>query len=641
MKHLLALFFGIIFSLGSLHAQTPDDLKDCLDALHRAEQSRNKDSIVMAHANLADYYANFDIDSMIHHARIGLKDVDKQTPNPYIHLLCNEGTYCNATGQSRACVDKFLFAASEAQRLEADPTTLGDVYSSLGVAYRRIDRPDSAAICYKQALAHYEASPEGINNEEIPFLLTNMAILHSSTNRMEEAAEYIDKALTLSQGHDYLPTELYIANTAGSIYTILKQHDKAIQILKQSLHKAQQANMPRYVMQCMTPLLVLFLVTEDRASFEQYNKEAQKWISQLPPTGTEVVGYHEVLSTNYSRLKQYAKSNEECQWLLDIHSQNAHGSPSIIHWQMAQNYANMQQPQKAYEHYERTIFLIDSLHATEIDQQISDLKVRYETQAKELELAQLQHNYLSHKNRVMQWSILGLVVFGLTVLLLIFQQFRHKQRLQKEELNVARSFIEGLEQERSRLSKELHDGVANNLLGIGMMFKLLDNNPELKNDILDNIETVRNDVRNISHELNRPRFQHTSLDEVMENLLQQMNLRCDIDIRFRKSGLSSHWKQIPDEVALESYRILQELISNIVRHSEATYTLVTTQVTDHSLELRIENDGKAYSPQSPTGDGIGLYSVEDRVKAIGARFECNISDGKQEYSLYVAWKNAL
>ncbi len=641
MKHLYTLFLGIILSIGSLQAQTPDDLKACLDRLHRAERSHDKDSLAVAHADLADYYSNFDADSMFYHVRAGLEYADPQVIEPYLRLLNNEGNYYNATGASRACVDKFLFATREAERLKADPTTLGDTYSSLGVAYRRIDRPDSAAIYYKQALAHYKASPEGINNEEIPFLLTNIAILYTNTHRLEEASKYIGRALTLSQGLDDLPTELYISNTAGSIYTLLHQYDKAIRTLKQSLSKAQKANMPRYVMQCMTPLLVLFVQTDDNASFEKYNAEAQKWLQMLPPASNEAVGYHEVLATNYARQKQYTKSNEEYQHLIDLHSQNAHTPLPSLHLHIAHNYAAMQQPQKAYEHYERTLVLIDSLRTVEIDHQISDLNVRYETQTKELELAQLQRSYLTHKNRVMQWSILGLFVFGLTILLLIYQQFRHKQLMQKEELNVARSFIEGLEKERSRLSKELHDGVANDLLGIGMMLKLLDNNPGLKDDILDNIETIRNDVRNISHELCRPRFQHTSLDEVMEHLLHQIIGSNDIDIHFHKSGLPALWEQIPEDVALETYRILQELMSNIVRHSEATYTLITTEVTDHSLQLRIENDGKTYSTQSPTGDGIGLYSVDDRVKAIGAQFDCHIADGKQEYLLYVEWGKAI
>lgn len=269
---------------------------------------------------------------------------------------------------------------------------------------------------------------------------------------------------------------------------------------------------------------------------------------------------------------------------------------------------------------------------------MSELNIRYETQEKELELAQLTHQYLTHKNKVMQWSILGIITLAVSISLLIYESFRRKQQQHQEEMNVARSFIDGLEQERTRISKELHDGVSNDLLGAGLLLRLLDEKPEIRKDVMESIEMIRNEVRTISHELNQPRFQNATLDEVAENMLSQIGAGESIRITFRKTGTSDEWKRIPHDISLEIYRILQELMANIVRHSDATRADISLEVTKSSLVLHITNDGKAYDPSVTNSNGIGYYTIEDRVKTIGAQFDTQITDGSQHYMLSVGWK---
>lgn len=464
-----------------------------------------------------------------------------------------------------------------------------------------------------------------------------MAILYNNTGRIDEAEKCIGEAVALSQECDDPATVLYITNTAGSIYSVMKQYDKAAAILKASLRKAQEADMPRFVMQCMTPLLVLFANTGDLSSFERYNAEAQPWIKRLPPSSNELTGYHEALAAGYARQRRYARSNDHYRRLIELHPHNAHAPLHRLHLLMARNCFQMGQSRQAAEHYERALEIVDSLRAADIDCQISDLNVRYRTLTKELKLARLQRDDLQHKNSLLPWSIAGLAVLAVSLTLLFYEIFRRRQQQQQAALDVARSFIEGLEKERERLSKELHDGVANDLLGLGMMLRLLDKRHDIRQEITDSIESIRNDVRNISHELSRPRFQHTTLNEAAESLLHRMDSTNDIDIRFRAAGLADHWAQLPDEVALETYRILQELMSNIVRHSSATFATVEMEVTARSLQLDIVNDGREYDPATSCG-GIGLYTIDERVKALGARFERNITPERQEYHLLAEWK---
>lgn len=180
---------GIILSASPIFAQT-DQLSGQMARFEQAKKSKNRDSLAIICADLSDYYTYRNNDSLLHYAEMGLKYADKNSPNPYLHLLANIGYYYNATGKSHACVEKHLFALREAQRVNAPELTLGDICSSLGVSYRRTDKTDSAALCYKQALTHYDAAGDE-GRDEIPFLLTNIAILYTNTHRLDEAEHYI------------------------------------------------------------------------------------------------------------------------------------------------------------------------------------------------------------------------------------------------------------------------------------------------------------------------------------------------------------------------------------------------------------------------------------------------------------------
>ena len=109
-----------------------------------------------------------------------------------------------------------------------------------------------------------------------------------------------------------------------------------------------------------------------------------------------------------------------------------------------------------------------------------------------------------------------MAAFSAFLLLAAYYVFRRKRIRKEEELKLAQSYIDGLERERTRLAKDLHDGVCNDLLGIGMNMQYMQPTDESKREILALLEQVRSDVRCISHELMPPKFQVTTLAETVE-----------------------------------------------------------------------------------------------------------------------------
>ena len=635
MKKII-LFLLLLTSVQAVRAVDEITPAEGWAAIGRYRQGDQRDSLALIHARLAEYYASRQVDSCFYHCQQGLELADTECEHPYIDLLLTQAHYYNAIGSSRECADINLQALREAERLHGGDYTVGNILSSLGVSYRRLNMPDSALICYNRSLECLERAGEEAR-EDIPFLLTSISILYANTARLEEAEHYIRQAIDRAEGCEDLDMHLYISNTAGAIYTLLKQYGEAREVMLQSLDKARKADKPRYVLQCLSPLLTLFKQTGNFRAVDRYVREAEPWLERLPPVSNEVLGFKETLAIIYTAQGRYAESNACYDEVLDHYAQNSPGYLQGIYAGKARNYVGLRQLQSASDCYERVVTLMDSVHQSEITQQLSEFSVKYDTQEKELEILRLREERLLQQNRLMLWGMISGVLLVLC-LAVIFVLLLRKRRLQQQaELQAARSFIDGLEQERTRIAKELHDGICNDLLGVGLLLQLDETKSGDRRDILRCLETIRADVRYISHELTPPQFSQVTLDEVLEERFRQLFASGEPQLTFRKQGGAALWKQLPEKVAYEVYRIVQELTGNIIRHAEATRIDVSLTVKPGYLEIRIDNDGKAYDPHQTARNGIGQNTVRERVKSLGAHLETDFVDGTQQLVLEVSW----
>ena len=209
--------------------------------------------------------------------------------------------------------------------------------------------------------------------------------------------------------------------------------------------------------------------------------------------------------------------------------------------------------------------------------------------------------------------------------------------MQKEqEYKLAQRYIEGLEKERTRLAKELHDGVCNDLLGIGMQMQYMESTPEARQEMLRLLEQVRGDVRCISHELMPPKFQYVTLAEAIEAYVGHLTVPSAMRISMNNANTNADWKQIPEQIAYEVYRVAQELLSNSVKHSGATILQLDLSIEHSHLLLRLTDNGKGYAGISASSRGIGLNTIRERAKSINATLAMDIKEsGIQEFLLSV------
>lgn len=216
-----------------------------------------------------------------------------------------------------------------------------------------------------------------------------------------------------------------------------------------------------------------------------------------------------------------------------------------------------------------------------------------------------------------------------------FNKMSGKIKMQTEELQEERSkritsVIDGQEQERQRLSRELHDGLGQHILAIKMKLERAENaSPELKQQIIDEaknlLTTASREVVSMSENLMPPVLTQFGLISAIENLCEEIRSNNDIRITF-------HYNELPEKcennIKIYLYRIIQEALNNIVKHSEATKVDINFLYENETIHLSIEDNGKGFDAEQKRKSGNGIYNMHDRAEILGGTFQIISAAGK-------------
>ncbi len=602
---------------------------------YRAELSRalyqdNADSLATAYCHLAEYYAYRDNDSARHFCLEGLKYANRKYPEPYLFLLNDLAVAYFVQGDMPEALRAYRKAYDESLRLGYSKDGYdSSVLSSIGVTYRRLNNPDSALYYYEKALSLL--GEEDACSEEV-YLLTNIAVLYANTSRVDEAEQYARRAMKAASTCEDMDMMYYAHTTAGAILTKSAKYDEAARVIYPALARARKQDKPRFELKAITYLLSLYHRLENNDSIQYYMKEAEKVIHRLPSTSAEVQGHRETLSEILSDMGRYRESLDLLQSLLAEANVNSQMPVDKLYLRMARDHHALGHSRQASECYERAYALADSLHASKVETRLSEFTVKYETKEKELEIARLNEAALRQEAYSMRWTVVAVIAIAALLVGLLWYLFRRRRIRKEEELKLSQSYIEGLERERARLAKDLHDGVCNDLLGIGMRMQYIASDDDIR-QLLKLTEQVREDVRYISHELMPPNLKNATLAEIAEAYVERLALPAGMQFSFGKEEHGAAWADIPEQTAYETYRILQEALSNIMKYAQATEVRVKLDLFPDRLLLRISNNGKKYDTANGHLNGTGIATMHERAKAIAATLTMESGDGRQAFCL--------
>lgn len=319
-------------------------------------------------------------------------------------------------------------------------------------------------------------------------------------------------------------------------------------------------------------------------------------------------------------------------------------------------YIGMVKSYKQLHDYENSLvyfFLYDQIKDTLLNEtstkQIAEMQTRYETEKKEIENIRLQkENEIKQlkiakqenekKYLIYLFSIIGLIVIMLSVFIIYRNKLRQKSELFREQNRQQKlqfkAVIEAEEKERKRIAQELHDGLGQLLSTAKMNIASLDDavsesdeeDKSVFNNSLELIDEAVSEVRNISHNLMPGALIKLGLVPAINELVKKINTAGQISIELI---CNDDFKQLNETSGIIIYRIIQEILNNTIRHSEAKNVKIEILHLNGKLNLNISDNGRGMElSKIGESNGIGWKNIYSRVNMLNGNMEIKSEIGK-------------
>ncbi|TBW39626.1 histidine kinase [Azotobacter chroococcum] len=236
-------------------------------------------------------------------------------------------------------------------------------------------------------------------------------------------------------------------------------------------------------------------------------------------------------------------------------------------------------------------------------------------------------------------TMAAIATIALVAVLLVFAgglalSVREHRLADSKLQSLNRRIVHLQEEERSRVSRELHDGISQLLVSIKFQFELAGHQLEAGQSsglvtlgtAIERLGGAIGEIRRISHDLRPSLLDTLGLPAAIGQLATEFEQRCGLAVVYR-NGLPD--ARLPDGVAVALFRIVQEALTNIERHAGAGTVLVELEPCVKGVQLRVEDDGIGFDPRTieQPQEGIGLRNMRERIEHLGGRFSLSSSSG--------------
>jgi signal transduction histidine kinase len=305
----------------------------------------------------------------------------------------------------------------------------------------------------------------------------------------------------------------------------------------------------------------------------------------------------------------------------------------------ASAYQSLNDLDNAIYYLEKSYSLRDSLHNQQTEETIHNLKIAYETEKKEAKIATLED-----EKRLMIWlGIVGGIVLLLALTTFFFlwrwtvqkkclaQSQRElaeqqiKQLQQEKQLIATQAVLDGEIQERTRIARDLHDGLGSLLSAVSLHINEMNKNTALNSEntarfdkAMRMLDEAISEMRRIAHHLMPDALSRFGLKMALTDFCNSIPVA-----EFIYFGNERRLAPKMEELV---YRIANELINNALKHSGASHILVQIVQEADRLALTVEDNGKGFNPEVIT-TGMGLANVRTRVASFGGTIDIRSSAG--------------
>ena len=640
LRPVIAILFLFAQPVALWPFSQPDSLMRALEAARADEEKLN---ILV---ELAAYYAMRGHESTL---AVCLETVELsrklETPSVEVRALLTLGLWRHNKGQYTEAQNHFFraLAIAESQQL---PGQLPSIYLNLGLSYQRKYQQDSAYHFYLEAeqVFRQQGSPS-----EMWKVYNGLFGLFAEKGDPARASAYAHKAF------DMVKENGSRAERGFLLVRLMQYFFRSGQFAEmdffQDKWEEYQAE-KRASRELMESPEHIELYLHGREASDSARLQLNRAIAYFDSTGNRYrAGWcYENLADFYLAQEQETQAERAFHAALLRYRQCGAGyrQGRVLHRLYLFNKAKGRFPE-ALQYLESYQLLADSLAGVEVEKNLDQLKVQYETEQKEQALA-LKSLELRQRSRERNVFLFSSILFAMLATIVFIglrqriaanrklakqesqlQEQRIRQLEQEKQLSALHAMIEGQEKERIRVANDLHDSLGGLFFSAKAHFMALDGqtrttqNKSLFEQTAEIFDKAGVELRRISHNLMPRTLFLLGLQGAVEGLAGQ--LRTDgLQCRFQCIGLE---KAIPEPTAVMLFRIIQELSNNILKHARASNVLIQLIQKDEEIHLILEDDGIGFDLETARQQqSLGLASIESRVSFLSGELDIDTAPGQ-------------
>lgn len=462
-----------------------------------------------------------------------------------------------------------------------------------------------------KSLSYYN---ENISNAEKHLLYNelikgymNCAVLFSEKD-VQKSIKYYNKALTLSQQSKDLYSEFNLHINLSELY--LSSNNKS-DLLKVYNHLSSA----KKIQQLLNDTSLLFYLNFNFGGYFRKEKQYEKAL------------------TYYQLALHQSNKNVNSDQLLNLYKT------------ISETYFLKEDFKNALVFKNKQYKLSDSIFTEKKNRDFNEIQTKYQVDKKNLKIQLLTKEKIIEKDRRKWTFVVGLLIITALLLALFFFKNRiktqkiildkeneiHKQEVvrleQEKELKRIVGLVEGQDQERNRVAKEIHDGIGGALAGIKL--ELSQCNSELKSEKIDvvvsKMSKAFSDLRLISHNLSLNSLKDKNLENLIIDLKNEYENRDEFQVEvvvFPPNSIN----KIKESAKHQIYRVIQELLSNVSKHAKAKTVFLNFTMHDDFFNIIVEDDGSGFN--SDDRKGIGLSNIAERLSSVEAVYTIESCIGK-------------
>lgn len=505
--------------------------------------------------------------------------------------LTNLANSHNLRGELDTAVQYYMEAAELFDKIN-NTRHLHILYMNIGVAFDALQQYERAIEYQRKSISYSRVANDSLT---LIRAMINMGSSMNSLHIYDSAMTYLNYGITYTKRHGYTgEAHNALLNYANSLAQ-LKRNEEALDNFQESLNLAKRLDYPSGIANSMHGIAMVLFNQQKYQEANTYSSEAIR------------------ISENVDGV--FADLRQQYKLAADIRS-------------------NLGQTSAAFRYLRKYVTLNDSLSGQDVKRITADLERKYQVAQKDkaiveqqLKLQQAEAD-MQRKNTQLISAGVGLVL-TLVILLLLYRFFGQRQRLQQQqvlslrqeqEVIRLRSNLEGQQQERMRIAKEIHDDIGSGLTSLVFLTSSL---PE-GTDSTGVKERVTGIARQMVGQMNEIVWSLNSDQDSLEDLV--IYIRHSISEMLETVGLEYEFR-IPAAIPAVSvvgaqrrhiFLVIKEAVHNCIKHAEATKVILSMSFTD-TISITIEDNGRGISGEKTTGNG--LKNMQYRMQQVGGEWK--------------------